>query len=594
MSFNKKIIILFISVNMIVMFVSSSMMYLTNSITSGTFRTTLRLEKKSSLKQTIYAVGDEIAVNFTNSITDSLIESLSEENVSTRSADFGEQIYGTANLLNSIYKVKQISVYSKEPANFVHYSTEKETLNIDFNSIKEKIDHVLNTGSRMTIQVNDSREIYFAALIAGEDEFEELAHVYLVFFSPDHVIDKFYQNYNNTSYFNLNDNIMLSDKIKEPILHIIHKIGDTVPGLSQQESRIENIAAIDKYTWEKNYFTIGKNDDLFQEGVSFNYYTDVTKIKEGLNKSVWMSVISFLLLLIGLTTVIIKLSLSLSKIITTETGLLSKSSEEISLSSRELFNASNMLSDLSATQASSITEIAASLEEVSGMVKNNEKQSSEALKSSDQVFNLVAKANGLNKDLMAAMDEITDSNKEIKKLVDIISEIGEKTELIDEIVFQTKLLAFNASVEAERAGEHGRGFSVVAQEVSNLAMNSGKASSEISIIVKSSISDAESITAKNDKRVDNCKNIVSETNLLLHDISTSSEAMKLQASNIYSASEEQSKGVSQSAEAMSQLDISTQKNTQAADNNSASATNLLEIVKRLDHTIQSITKFFLG
>ena len=66
----------------------------------------------------------------------------------------------------------------------------------------------------------------------------------------------------------------------------------------------------------------------------------------------------------------------------------------------------------------------------------------------------------------------------------IIQEIEDKTKAIDEIVFQTKLLSFNASVEAERAGEHGRGFSVVAQEVGNLAQLSGKSAAEINEILK--------------------------------------------------------------------------------------------------------------
>ena len=69
----------------------------------------------------------------------------------------------------------------------------------------------------------------------------------------------------------------------------------------------------------------------------------------------------------------------------------------------------------------------------------------------------------------------------------LISEIGNKTKVINDIVFQTKLLSFNASVEAARAGEHGKGFSVVAEEVGNLAHMSGNSAKEITQLLESSI-----------------------------------------------------------------------------------------------------------
>ena len=61
-----------------------------------------------------------------------------------------------------------------------------------------------------------------------------------------------------------------------------------------------------------------------------------------------------------------------------------------------------------------------------------------------------------------------ESNKEIQEIVKVIAEIGNKTKVINDIVFQTKLLSFNASVEAARAGENGKGFAVVAEEVGKL------------------------------------------------------------------------------------------------------------------------------
>jgi methyl-accepting chemotaxis protein len=67
------------------------------------------------------------------------------------------------------------------------------------------------------------------------------------------------------------------------------------------------------------------------------------------------------------------------------------------------------------------------------------------------------------------IEKVTDGNQQIVGIVGMIQEIGNKTKIINDIVFQTKLLSFNASVEAARAGEQGKGFAVVASEVGSLA-----------------------------------------------------------------------------------------------------------------------------
>lgn len=83
--------------------------------------------------------------------------------------------------------------------------------------------------------------------------------------------------------------------------------------------------------------------------------------------------------------------------------------------------------------------------------------------------------------------EMQESVQKLEQVLTVIQEIATKTKVIDEIVFQTKLLSFNASVEAARAGESGKGFAVVAEEVGKLAQMSGGASSEIAKIVGKSV-----------------------------------------------------------------------------------------------------------
>ena len=158
--------------------------------------------------------------------------------------------------------------------------------------------------------------------------------------------------------------------------------------------------------------------------------------------------------------------------------------------SAEISSASDNLSSSSNHQAASVEQTSTSMEELSGIVRNNVKLTEQSKNLSDQVRDQMGT-------LTEAMKEINESNKQIENLAKVINEIGEKTSVIDEIVFQTKLLSFNASVEAERAGEHGRGFAVVAQEVGSLAQMSGKAALEISQIVKESTYQANAIVKEN-------------------------------------------------------------------------------------------------
>src|SRR6202007_2185187 len=94
------------------------------------------------------------------------------------------------------------------------------------------------------------------------------------------------------------------------------------------------------------------------------------------------------------------------------------------------------------------------------------------------------------------MDQIKQSNEKVADIVKVISEIGNKTKVINDIVFQTKLLSFNASVEAARAGEHGRGFAGVCRGVGNLAEMSGKSAKEISSLLEESVSRVETMVAE--------------------------------------------------------------------------------------------------
>jgi methyl-accepting chemotaxis protein len=270
------------------------------------------------------------------------------------------------------------------------------------------------------------------------------------------------------------------------------------------------------------------------------------------------------------------------------------SSKQVSAAAGGLASSSQLLSELANQQASAIDETAASIEEISAMVKNNVEQAKSSAGLSEKVKDISNTGNQSMSELVSSMVEITESNSKIQELVKVIGEIGEKTEVIDEIVFQTKLLSFNASVEAERAGEHGRGFAVVAQEVGNLAQMSGKAALEIASMVKASIKNAEIITKDNKTKVEKGNTLVEHTAKYLQEIHDASVKLSSQSTQIVSSSKEQAEGINQINTAITDLDRTTQQNSTTADSTSRSSKNLNTQAGELFSNVASLIELITG
>ena len=99
------------------------------------------------------------------------------------------------------------------------------------------------------------------------------------------------------------------------------------------------------------------------------------------------------------------------------------------------------------------------------------------------------------------MGQVETGNLKIAEIIKMIEEISQKTRVINDIVFQTKLLTFNASVEAAREGEHGKGFALIAEEIGNLAQMSGNAATEISALLETSVQKVDQIISESKSSV---------------------------------------------------------------------------------------------
>ena len=203
------------------------------------------------------------------------------------------------------------------------------------------------------------------------------------------------------------------------------------------------------------------------------------------------------------------------------------------------------------------------------------------------------------------MEQINESNKEMEDIVKVITEIGTKTKVINDIVFQTKLLSFNASVEAARAGEQGKGFAVVAEEVGNLAAMSGAAAIEISSMLDSSIQKVEGIVKNSKEKIgrlitDGKKNVEIGTTVanncgtVLNDIVLSVASVSKMVKEISSASQEQAQGVHEITKAVAQLDQVTQQNTANSAESSRAAGDLSNQAEMLSSLVQELVQAIEG
>lgn len=259
---------------------------------------------------------------------------------------------------------------------------------------------------------------------------------------------------------------------------------------------------------------------------------------------------------------------------------LTNHSIDVSSASQTIATSSSGLSSNTNQQASAVEQTSASIEQMNGIVQNNTSLAQES-------YDLSTKVSENVENLNCSFKKIEESNEEIENLVKVIHEIGEKTRVIDEIVFQTKLLSFNASVEAERAGEHGRGFAVVAQEVGNLAALSGKAAVEISAIVKHSTEKGAVIAKGNSERVEQGASAMRKTAELIDSVAKSSK-------QIVEASKEQAKGVDQINQAIQEINSATQDSASIAADASRSSGDLSDQASSMNKLVSQLNYYLSG
>ena len=278
--------------------------------------------------------------------------------------------------------------------------------------------------------------------------------------------------------------------------------------------------------------------------------------------------------------------------------------------SGDLRERATSLASASREQASSVTETSSSLHEISKMVENNTKHAENStvlVNESNHVIQRGIRTVEELRDKIQSVDNASDklagsvekNNKDLEKIIAVFVEIKDKTNVINDIVFQTKLLSFNASVEAARAGAHGKGFSVVAEEIGNLAKVSGRSAKEITDLLENSLSQVNELVensqtglqkslGENKDQINQSVQISERVQEAFEEISEKFKNVLSSSHEVAEASREQQSGVNEINLAMQEISSTISVENQSSEEVEVSSVKLKNMVDMIAENIKAL------
>ncbi|WP_296529847.1 methyl-accepting chemotaxis protein [Rhodoferax sp.] len=245
-------------------------------------------------------------------------------------------------------------------------------------------------------------------------------------------------------------------------------------------------------------------------------------------------------------------------------GSVRQGAEGVATASVQIAQGNHDLSARTESQASVLEETAASMEQLGSQVKQNADSARQANQLAQSASTVAAKGGEVVAQVVQTMKGINEASRKISDIIQVI----------DGIAFQTNILALNAAVEAARAGEQGRGFAVVATEVRSLAGRSAQAAKEIKSLINANV-----------ERVEQGTVLVDQAGSTMQEVVSSIKRVTDIMGEISTASSEQSIGVAQVGEAITQMDQVTQQNASLVEEMAAAADSLKSQAQELVQTV---------
>lgn len=229
------------------------------------------------------------------------------------------------------------------------------------------------------------------------------------------------------------------------------------------------------------------------------------------------------------------------------------SAEQVASGAKNVSSSNQEILQRAIGQSASIEELSAAVSQILEQTKQNAVRAANAKVLSDEAREIAAQGNEHMGEMQKAMDDINKSSADISKII----------KLIENIAFQTNILALNASVEAARAGQYGKGFAVVAEEVRNLSIKSSEAAKETTSLIEVSVMKAEAGTK-----------IANDMASTLQKIIGSIETAVQHVGEIAKSSNEQATAIDQINMSIDQLSQVVQMNTSTSEKVAAASEEL--------------------
>ena len=245
-----------------------------------------------------------------------------------------------------------------------------------------------------------------------------------------------------------------------------------------------------------------------------------------------------------------------------------ESAASIESAASDIASGNSDLNQRTEQAASQLQRAASSMEQLTSTVKSSAQSAAGANRLATTAAEVAERGGDAVMQVMAKMEEITDSSR---KIADIIA-------VIDGIAFQTNILALNAAVEAARAGEQGRGFAVVASEVRALAQRSATAAREIKTLINASVAN-----------VDSGSRLVSEAGGTMQEIVSGIRSVASIIDEISRSTAQQSAGIELIHATVTDLDQMTQQNSSLVEQSAAAAESLRGQAGRLAAVVSSFS-----
>ncbi len=241
-----------------------------------------------------------------------------------------------------------------------------------------------------------------------------------------------------------------------------------------------------------------------------------------------------------------------------------QSAAEMAKSSSEVTLLSQKLASSSSETDASIQSTMGSIEQISAVIDQTTRNVKSGLVKANESHDEATEGMVVVQQFEMAMTNIAETTKKLGVVQDVVDKVEQETKVIDGIVFQTKLLSFNASIEAERAGDYGKCFAVVANQVGVLAKASGVAAEEISVFLqKSKVLVADTITETGNK-ADYGQRISVICREVFEQIAANIKELADMVSKISNAAAEQEKGIRETSNAVRSLSEVSSQNTNLA------------------------------